>query len=106
MLPETLRKRRERLYLTQAELAAKLGVTVTTVSRWETGSRSIPLIAERLLGYIEDEPLAPEEEARRYQRMQCEAEEREANLTPEERERAERWFGNKRKEQPQSTTVG
>jgi transcriptional regulator with XRE-family HTH domain len=35
----TLHKLRESAVLTQAELAAKVGVSVTTVSHWETGSK-------------------------------------------------------------------
>ena len=33
----TIRKIRDRLQLTQAALAAKLGVSRVTVARWETG---------------------------------------------------------------------
>ena len=34
-----LQKLRELAVLTQAELAAKVGVSVTTISHWETGSK-------------------------------------------------------------------
>ncbi len=74
MLPETLIKRRGQLRLTQAELAAKMGVTVTTISRWETGSRAIPKMAETLLRFIESEPLTPEEQERFNQRARAEME--------------------------------
>jgi transcriptional regulator with XRE-family HTH domain len=37
---EQVRSIREKIGITQAELAAKCGVTVTTVSRWETGKSS------------------------------------------------------------------
>ena len=38
---ETLKSERIALGLTQAELAAILGTTVTTVARWETGQRAV-----------------------------------------------------------------
>lgn len=38
-----LRRRRTDLGLSQAALAARLGVTSTTVARWERGERSISL---------------------------------------------------------------
>jgi transcriptional regulator with XRE-family HTH domain len=34
---ENLKKMREKMGMTQAQLALKLGVTVTTISRWEQG---------------------------------------------------------------------
>ena len=39
---DELKKRRERLGLTQVEFAEALGVTSTTVSRYETGLVDIP----------------------------------------------------------------
>jgi transcriptional regulator with XRE-family HTH domain len=100
MLPQELRIRRDRLCLTQAELAAKLNVTVTTVSRWENGKQAIPGMVRTLMQLWEDEPLTPEEIERhnKYNMAKWAREdaEREAKATPEERERAERWFGNKR----------
>jgi DNA-binding transcriptional regulator YiaG len=41
MTPAELKQRRERLGLTQVQLAALLDVQPTTVSRWETGSKII-----------------------------------------------------------------
>lgn len=38
MTPEEIRTLREKLGLTQAQLASKLEVAVTTVSRWENGT--------------------------------------------------------------------
>ena len=50
MTKEQLRKRRKRMGITQAELAARLGVTVTTVARWEIGDRGIrEKVAERIV---------------------------------------------------------
>lgn len=41
MRPEQVQAARQRLGLTQEELAHKIGVTVSTVNRWECG-RSVP----------------------------------------------------------------
>lgn len=41
MTPQELRRLRRRAKLTQAALAQRLGVTETTVARWERGARSI-----------------------------------------------------------------
>lgn len=55
MTGQELRTRRLALGLTQAELANRLGVTVTTVTYWETGRRNMPRTAELLLERIEEE---------------------------------------------------
>lgn len=48
-LGELLRAERERRHMTQNQVAEKLGVSKMTVSRWESGDRS--LTAKRLLEY-------------------------------------------------------
>jgi len=40
MTDKQVKRIRKKLGLTQASMAAKLGVTVTTVARWEIGVRS------------------------------------------------------------------
>lgn len=40
----TLRKMRQENNLTQAELAAKIGVNANTVTQWETGARKPNII--------------------------------------------------------------
>ncbi|WP_447979039.1 helix-turn-helix domain-containing protein [Candidatus Nitrospira bockiana] len=49
---EELRRRRKELGLTQAQLAADLGVTVTTVARWERGERGISEPIGRLVDML------------------------------------------------------
>lgn len=50
MNPERIRDLRRKRGWTQARLARQLGVSVTTVSRWETGStQPLPFLAERLI---------------------------------------------------------
>jgi DNA-binding transcriptional regulator YiaG len=44
-----LRTLRERLHLTQAELAAWMGTTTASISRWESGDRRISELASRYL---------------------------------------------------------
>jgi DNA-binding transcriptional regulator YiaG len=46
---DDLKAARARLGLTQAQLAAELGVHAMTVSKWETGQRGIPEPVARLM---------------------------------------------------------
>ncbi len=55
MLGKELQMRRLRINLTQAALAERMGVTVTTVARWEQGQRAIPRMAELFFERIERE---------------------------------------------------
>jgi transcriptional regulator with XRE-family HTH domain len=55
MNESALRRRRERLGLTQAELAEAMGVAWNTIARWETGQRRIPKMATILLRYLESD---------------------------------------------------
>lgn len=51
---EELKKRRERLGLTQVEFAKETGVTPTTISRYETGIQTpIPKLIELALEALE-----------------------------------------------------
>lgn len=52
---ERLRKLRDRLGLTQREMARELGVTSAAVALWETGARAMPGPALRLLSLYERE---------------------------------------------------
>jgi transcriptional regulator with XRE-family HTH domain len=49
MTGEELRECRERLGMTQAELAREVGVRSDTLSRWERGERKIPKTVEILV---------------------------------------------------------
>jgi DNA-binding transcriptional regulator YiaG len=67
---EGIRALRERLGLTQRELADELGVRQQTVSEWETGAyqprgasaRMLRHVAERAAAYRADPPAPPPEE--------------------------------------------
>jgi transcriptional regulator with XRE-family HTH domain len=61
---ETLRRRREALGMTQAELARALGVYQATISQWERGKRGIqhPRLLELALRALELERQAGERE--------------------------------------------
>ena len=47
-----LKRRRRQLGLTQRQLADRLGVTETTVARWERGERRISEPVSRLLALL------------------------------------------------------
>ena len=49
MTSEQLKTTRAALALTQQQLAAQLGVTVSTVAKWEQGIHPIPPMAERFI---------------------------------------------------------
>jgi repressor LexA len=55
---EELRRLRERLGLTQEQLARELGVHRVSVARWETGEHRIPEPVARLLGRLRQEAKA------------------------------------------------
>lgn len=50
---EKFYRRRKKLALTQSELADHLGVSQQAISAWEKGEREIPLMAWKLLSFIE-----------------------------------------------------
>lgn len=52
MTPTDLRAARLRLHLTQAALAAELGVHEHTVRQWEKGRQAVPAMAARLVGLL------------------------------------------------------
>ncbi len=53
MEKESLKQRREQLGFTQAEFAEKIGVTATTISRYETGLMKIPKYMDFVLEALE-----------------------------------------------------
>lgn len=59
-MPEELRKRRQKMGLTQGELATRLGVHRITVTRWETGASPIerPAMLRVMLQHLDDELVA------------------------------------------------
>lgn len=49
-IPALVKELRERLHLTQEQFAQKVGVTYSTVNRWENGNRMPqPFLVRRLL---------------------------------------------------------
>jgi DNA-binding transcriptional regulator YiaG len=51
--PKELKRVREsELKLTQEELAAAMGISRVTITRWEFGARKIPPMASVLLSYM------------------------------------------------------
>ncbi len=99
-----LQSRRRSLGISQDDLAKRLGVTTNTIARWERGELRIqhPEMLRLALESIEDdlreewENLPAEEKHKRNLAAQeqaiREADEREARMTPEQREAAKRWF--------------
>lgn len=68
MTGEELRARREKLGMSQAKLAIQLGVSQTTITRWETEARNIEhaTILERAMERVEEiEELERQKEERR-----------------------------------------
>jgi transcriptional regulator with XRE-family HTH domain len=55
MTKDDLKKWRGRNGYSQAKLAKALGVAVMTVSRWETGNRTIPVLLNLALKWLEYE---------------------------------------------------
>jgi DNA-binding transcriptional regulator YiaG len=53
--PNTVRKFREHLGKTQAEMGEMLGVTQGTVSRWETGAQPLLQIACKFLDVLAEQ---------------------------------------------------
>lgn len=53
MTKEQLFALRERLQMTQTQLAQQLGVDRVTVARWETGTRAIPVFLGLALETVE-----------------------------------------------------
>lgn len=53
MTKEELAALRERLELTQQQLAERLGVDRVTIARWETGTRAIPAFLGLALETVE-----------------------------------------------------
>lgn len=53
MTPKSLKDWRERMNLSQVQLAKALGVHVITVARWETDARPIPKMLDLALEALE-----------------------------------------------------
>ncbi len=57
MTPAELKRRRERMNLSQAELGLALDVPANTIARWERGvvEMRYPLVLRKLLGYLDED---------------------------------------------------
>jgi transcriptional regulator with XRE-family HTH domain len=64
MTGDELRKLRQRIGLTQTEMAAALDQSFATINRWEQGHRPIPEKTARLLSCLSDLAGKPDEERR------------------------------------------
>lgn len=62
MTPERIKTLRRAMELTQEQLANLLGVTFSTVNRWEAGKTTPHLTTRRLLGNLERKYRAKVEE--------------------------------------------
>lgn len=62
MSPDEIVTLRERLGLSQTELAERVGVVYSTVWRWETGQVEPSPLALRLLRHLEAQPASPSQE--------------------------------------------
>lgn len=62
MTAAEVRRIRERLGLTQAELAARIGVHTMTVSRWERGVVNVPEPVGRLIRFVASAASKPRRE--------------------------------------------
>lgn len=60
MAPQTVRRLRRRLGLTQSRFASIIGVSVLTVKRWEAGTTRVDGPAERLIVLLAAEVVTPE----------------------------------------------
>lgn len=59
MEPKKLKRYRKELKITQAQLARELCVTRRAVVSWETGTRNMPPVAEKLFCLLHDLPFQP-----------------------------------------------
>lgn len=59
MTGDELKKHRSALGLTQSDLSVALCVTKRAVVSWETGTRNMPLCAEKLFCLLYDIPFTP-----------------------------------------------
>ena len=59
MTPDTFRKIRQRLGLTQSQLAERLRTTRMTITRYECGTRRIPGVVEAILSQLESPTQVP-----------------------------------------------
>jgi len=68
LTPSALSSRRECLGLSKLQLAIKLGVSQRAVQHWEDGTRTIPQIAQILLGFIERDVTAQRKKRKKSNR--------------------------------------
>src|SRR5947209_7656948 len=104
MLASELRSRRQKMGLTQAALAARLGVSSNTVARWERDEPRPPnylrLALEHLALQLEEEwrNMPPEQQhainLERQRRARRDAREDWERLSEEQRQAVRDWFGD------------